>query len=94
MDVAIMPEEKFREIQEELFEQMLETKLPKLLRQSTRKQYLTTKDLKDDYGISYELQKYYRDEELLSFSQQSRKIWYDADDIDQFMFERKIQANK
>jgi hypothetical protein len=93
-EVFIPTEEKFKEMQKKLFKQMLHQELPKIIRAANRKEWLTTKDLRDDFGISYELQKYYRDEGLISYSQQGRKIWYETESVEKFISDRKILKNE
>jgi propanediol utilization protein len=93
-EIFIPNAEEFEEMQRKLFKQMLRQELPKIIRAANRKEFLTTKDLKDDFGISHELQQYYRDQHLLSYSQEGRKIWYKTTDVEKFINDRKILRNE
>lgn len=93
-EIFIQTRKEAEKMQREIFEDMLSKMLPKMLRAANRKEYLTTKDLRDDFGISYQLQKYYRDEGQIPFSQEGNKIWYKTAEIEQFVDDRRIEAKK
>lgn len=52
----VQSEEQLKQTQREVVKKTLQKVLPKILRASNTKKFLTTKDLKEDYGIGYELQ--------------------------------------
>lgn len=94
-EIFIQSRKEHVETQKQVFKDLLEDLLPKMLRKSNRKEWLTTKDLKEDFGISYQSQQYYRDEGKIPFYQEGRKIWYKTSEIeDEFLGERKIEAKK
>lgn len=93
-NLFVQSEQQLRKTQREIVTETLHEVLPKILRSTKTKKYLTTKDLKEDYNIGYELQKYYRDEGLLGFSQEGRKIWYRTSEIEKFILDRRVEAKK
>lgn len=81
---------KLKEILESTFDDILERKFPKLIRAANRKDWLTTSDFKELFGISSRLQKYYRDELALPYYQESKKILYKTDEAEAWFSERKV----
>lgn len=76
-------------IREEI-EAILQKAIPPIMRKSNRKEYITTAEFKELTGCSHRLQKYYRDEGKITFSQEGRKIFYKMDDVERFMAERRV----
>ena len=90
-NVAILPESKLRQIFREEQEATLKRLIPSIVRRANCKKYLTTADFEELTGMSARMQKYHRDAGNLAWSQEGRKIIYNADDVDAFIDERRIE---
>lgn len=93
-EIFIPTEQKFEEILERKFNEMLSRRVPEIIRAANRKEWLTTSDFEELFGVSSRMQKYYRDECGLPFSQQGRKIFYKTSDVEKFMQERRVNTNQ
>lgn len=91
-NVFIPTKGKLKEILETTFDAILERKFPKLIRAANRKDWLTTSDFKELFGVSSRLQKYYRDELDLPYYQESRKILYKTDEVEGWFSDRKVNG--
>jgi len=89
-NVVILPESKVKELFASELESILKSRIPQIIRQANRKEYLTTGEVEELTGISSRMQKYHRDEGNLPFSQEGRKIIYRTEDIEQFLDERRV----
>ena len=89
-NVAILPENKIRQIFAEELEAILTRRIPAIVRQANRKEYLTTSEVEELTGLSSRLQAYHRTEGNLPFSQEGRKIIYKTCDVERFIEERRI----
>ena len=90
-NVFIPTESQFRKIVREEQETILKRLIPSIIRRSNCKKYLTTSDFEELTGMSARMQKYHRDAGNLAWSQEGRKIIYNADDVDAFIEERRIE---
>jgi hypothetical protein len=92
-NVFVPTKEKYEEILEQKFEDVVKRLFPKLIRSARRKEWLTTTDFEELFGISKRLQKYYRDELDLPFYQESKKILYKTDEVESWFAERKVNRS-
>jgi hypothetical protein len=90
-EVFIPTEDKFKEILNETVEKILARRIPEIIRQANRKEFITTKEFKELTGCSHRMQQYLRDEQKIPYSQDGRKIWYKTKDVEKFMEERRIE---
>src|SRR5690625_2083881 len=90
--VFIPTEDKFKEILKETVDSLLSRRIPQIIRQANRKEYLTTADLEELTGMTSTTQKYHRDAGNLSYSQEGRRILYKAEDVERFLSERRVHA--
>ena len=91
-NVAILPENKIRQIFAEELEAILTRRIPAIVRQANRKEFLTTAEVEELTGMSPRMQKYHRDAGNLPFSQEGRKIIYKTSDLERFIEERRIEV--
>lgn len=89
-NIFIPTEQKFREILTDTVDAILERRIPQIMRQANRKEFLTTKEFKELTGCSHRVQQYLRDEGKIPYSQEGRKIFYRTSDIEKFMQERRV----
>ena len=92
LNVIVLTESQIKAIITDILENVLEQRIPEIVRRANRKEILSTSDLKDLTGMSYRVQKYHRDTGNLSYSQDGRKIFYRTVDVEKFMAERRIEA--
>lgn len=92
--VFIPTRQEFREILSETVDKILARRIPEIIRQANRKEYLTTAEFKELTGCSNRVQQYLRDEGKIPFSQEGRKIFYRTVDVEAFMQERRIEARE
>lgn len=93
-NVFVPTEEKYKEILQNELEEVVKRLFPKLIRQSNRKQWLTTTEFENLFGVSPRLQKYYRDEKDLPYYQEKRKIVYNTDEVEEWFADRKVNGSK
>ncbi|HLR76446.1 MAG TPA: helix-turn-helix domain-containing protein [Balneolaceae bacterium] len=91
-NVFIPTEEKFREILNDTVDDILARRIPEIIRQANRKEYITTKEFRVLTGCSHRVQHYLREENKIPYSQEGRKIFYKTTDVEKFMAERRIEA--
>jgi DNA repair photolyase len=92
--VFIPTKEKYEEILERKFEAVVQRLFPKLIRKANRKDWLTTSDFEELFGVSSRLQKYYRDELDLPYYQESKKILYKTDEVEEWFDQRKVNRSE
>lgn len=90
--VFVPTREEFKEILSNTVDQILARRIPEIVRQANRKEYLTTKEFKELTGCSSRAQHYYRKKELIPYSQEGRKIFYKTTDVEKFMADRRVNA--
>lgn len=91
MQAYISTEEELREAVSEAVADILDKKLPSIIRKSQRSEWLTTKELRELTGWSYRSQKHLRDTNQLTYCQHGRKIVYPTKSIEKFLRDHKIQ---
>lgn len=80
-------------IQKNVEKKLLEI-LPKILREANQKEYLNTRDVRDQFSISYRSQQYLRDSKQIPFSQDGRRILYNRVDILRWLENRRLNRRK
>lgn len=90
--VFIPTESKFRQILNETVDALISQRIPQIIRQANRKEYMTTAELEDLTGMTSATQKYHRDAGNLPYSQEGRRILYRTEDVEKFISERRIEA--
>lgn len=93
-DIFVPTKKKYEQILENKFKSVVKELFPKLIRAANRKDWLTTSDFEELFGVSSRLQKYYRDELGLPYYQESKKILYKTDETEQWFSERKVNSSK
>lgn len=93
-NVIILPESKFRQILNEELDTILESRIPEIIRRSNRKEYITTAEFKELTGCSHRMQQYYREEGIIPYSQEGRKIFYKTTDVEKFMKDRRVNVDQ
>lgn len=89
-EVFVPTKQKYEDILENKFRSVVKELFPKLIRAANRKSWLTTSEFSDLFGVSSRLQKYYRDELDLPYYQESKKILYKTDEVEDWFSERKV----
>jgi len=90
-NLIILPESKVKELFKSELDAILKARIPAIIRQANRKDYLTTSDVEELTGMSSPTQKYHRDAGNLPFSQDGRRILYRTEDVEKFISERKVE---
>ena len=93
-NVFVPTRSEYEEILESVFDRMLSRRVPEIIRAANRQEWRTTSDFEEMFGVSARRQKYYRDECGLPFSQEGRKIFYKTTDVEEFMQQRRVNANQ
>ena len=89
-NVVILPESKVKELFKSELESVLQSRIPNIIRQANRKEFLTTSEVEELTGMSSRMQKYHRDEGNLPYHQEGRKIIYRTEDVERFWDDRRI----
>lgn len=90
--VFIPTRDDFKDLLAETVEQILERRIPEIIRRANRKEFLTTNEFEELTGASHRLQKYYRQTKKLPYSQEGRKIIYRTSDVEKFIRDREIRG--
>lgn len=93
-NVFVPTRSEYEEILETVFDRMLTRRIPEIIRAANRKEYLTTKEFEELTGCSSRVQHYLRTEGKIPFSQEGRKIFYKTTDVEEFMQQRRVNANQ
>lgn len=89
-DIFVPTKKKYEQILENKFKSVIKDLFPKLIRAANSKEWLTTAEFNELFGVSSRLQKYYRDELSLPYYQESKKIVYKTDEVEAWFSERKV----
>jgi len=88
-NVIILPESKVKELFKSELDSILQARIPQIIRQANRKEYLTTGEVEELSGMSSRMQKYHRDAGNLPYMQEGRKIIYRTVDFEEFWDKRE-----
>lgn len=89
--VFIATKSEFQEIISETVDAILTRRIPQIIRQANRKEFMTTADLEELTGMTSATQKYHRDAGNLPYSQEGRRILYRTEDVETFISERRVE---
>lgn len=90
--VFVPTKKEFEEILVRTVDKVLANRIPQIMRQANRKEYLTTGEVEELTGLSSRAQKYHRDCRNLSYSQEGRKIIYRTEDVEKFIEDRRVEG--
>ncbi|MEX1014161.1 MAG: helix-turn-helix domain-containing protein [Candidatus Paceibacterota bacterium] len=82
-------EEIFKVVKEAV-EELMEKKLPSLLRKAQRKPWINTNELMELTGWSRRTIQYLRDKKRIPFSQEGKRILYPTDGIEEYLRSNQI----
>ncbi len=91
--IFVATKKEFEEILVRTVDKVLVNRIPQIMRQANRKEYLTTGEVEELTGLSSRAQKYHRDEGNLPYSQEGRKIVYRTIDVESFLDARRVGGN-
>lgn len=91
MQAYVSTKEELQKAVAEAVAEIIDEKLPSIIRKANRSEWLTTKELKSLTGWSYRSQKHLRDTNQIPFSQHGRKIVYPTEGIEEFLRKNEIQ---
>ncbi|SMO56859.1 helix-turn-helix domain-containing protein [Fodinibius sediminis] len=94
MQAYVSTKEELQEAVAEAVAEIIDEKLPSIIRKANRSEWLTTKELRELTGWSYRSQKHLRDTKQIPFSQHGRKIVYPTEGIEEFLRNNEIQPKK
>jgi len=92
--IFVPTKKEFQEIISETVDKLLTRRIPQIIRQANRKEFLTTSDFEELTGMTSALQKYHRDSGNLPFSQEGRRIIYKTSDVETFIQERRVDLSR
>lgn len=91
-NVFIPTKKAFEEILESTVDKVLKQRIPQIIRQANRKDYLTTSDFEELTGMSSPTQKYHRDTGNLPYYQEGRRFLYKTEDVEEFLLKRRVDT--
>lgn len=89
--VVISPEE-LTELIQNAVERSVEKHVPGVLREATKKQFLTVEELSALTGWSRRTIQYLRDSRQIPFYQDGRRILFKTDEVEKYLESKKIKA--
>lgn len=96
MSKVFLSEDEFQKALEEVAERtadkVLSRALPKLIKEATRKEYLTVTDLQELTGWSRRTIQYLRDSRQIPFHQHGRRVLFKTDEIEDYIAKVKVKA--
>lgn len=93
MDTFLPTRAEYKELVTEAVNEAIERDLPRLIRKATRKQYLNTDEAMDLLGCSRKHLYYLRSEGKLAYSKEGKKVYYDINDIEDYMERNRITCD-
>jgi len=94
MTVIVTDKETIKSIISDIIREALSEELPKLIREAMRKEYLTSKELKELTGWSPRKMCYLRETRRIPFIQHGRSVLYPYDEIKEFLNKHHIKPRK
>lgn len=92
MQVIITEPDQLRSLVQEAVCDVVREVLPRLVREATRKEYLTPEEVKELTGWSDRTLQHLRDTRQLPFVQHGRKILYPTEEVEAFMGRHLVRA--
>lgn len=89
-NIVILPESKIKELLSQELDKVLQRRIPQIIRQANRKDYLTTSEVEELIGMSSRMQFFHRSAGTLKYSQEGRKIIYRTVDVEAFIEARRV----
>jgi excisionase family DNA binding protein len=94
MKTYIPTQKELKETVSKAVEQVVSRRLPQLIKEATRKDYYTIKEVCEMLDVSRRHLQYLRDSGQLSYVKSGRKIYFKAEDLEQFFDHNYIEAQK
>lgn len=94
MQAYIPTKDELEEIISQVTKRTVLEVLPKVIREATRKEWLTTDDVMEILQCSRRHVQHLRDSEQLAYSQNARTIRYHKDDVDAFLRTPRIESRE
>ena len=85
MSLVVIEREDLEQLIHQAVERAVSKKVPEIVREATRKEWLDTDELMEYTGWSRRTCQYLRDERKIPFSQDGRKILYPIEGIENFL---------
>lgn len=83
--------EEFQETIEQLFETLIEERLPDLIRKATEKKYYTIAEVCELLDVSRRHLMYLRSSGQINYAKNGRKIYFKREDLEEFFDKNYIQ---
>ena len=93
MKTYIPTQEELKKIVSEAVEHAVSKKLPEIIKRSTAKDYYTISEVCDLLNVSRRHLQYLRDSGQIGFVKNGRKIYFRAEDLENFFDENYIESN-
>lgn len=90
MNAYIPSKEELKSLLEETIKPLLKEELPKLLRDASRKQWVSPQELEELSGLTIRSQQHLRSKKRIPYHKEGRKIRYNMDEIEAYFKENKI----
>ncbi len=94
MRTYIPTKEELEEIVQNAVEEIVTQKLPTIIRESNRKDYYTIGETCEILDVSKRHLQYLRDTEKISYVKEGRKIYFKAEDLEEFFNRNYINAGE
>ncbi len=94
MQAYIPTKEELEQIISQVTKRTVLEVLPEVIREATRKEWLTTDEVMEVLQCSRRHVQYLRDSEQLAYSQNGRTIRYHINDVDAFFNDSRIESRE
>lgn len=93
-NLIISSKEDIREILTDIIEKSISSKIPEIVKKASRKDYYTIDEVCKMLEVSRRHLQYLRDSGQISFVQNGRKIYFKAEDLDEFFDANYIEREE
>ena len=93
-NLIVASEEDLRKLLSDIVQESIKEKIPELLKKANRKDYYTIEETCKILDVSRRHLQYLRDTEQISYVKNGRKIYFKAEDLDEFFNDNYIKSEE
>tara|TARA_R110001599_G_scaffold244895_1_gene444983 strand:+ start:82701 stop:82985 length:285 start_codon:yes stop_codon:yes gene_type:complete len=91
MNAYIPSKEELKSLIEETIKPLLKEEIPSLIRNASKKQWVSPEELEEISGLTIRSQQHLRSEKRIPYHKEGRKIRYNMDEIEAYFRDNRIE---
>ncbi|OAN61758.1 hypothetical protein A8B79_04855 [Balneola sp. EhC07] len=92
MNAYIPSKEELKSLIEETIKPLLKEEIPSLIRNASKKQWVSPEELEEISGLTIRSQQHLRSEKRIPYHKEGRKVYYNMNEIEEYMRSNKIEV--